>query len=395
MKRSFFHTVLFLLMLAGVPALASTCVWEEVRKSTVYITVDAVDPATGAKTTSQGTGVVASRLGYVLTASHLLRDWIKQKDLDKAQNPIRASIGGKPGNPNISLLDVQVVNPGNSASEDVALLKLPPFDSAQGYSPAPICFASREEPKFGEEISALGFPLNQNIQLVTGALGTATAPGGRWAAASAFERGMSGGPVYDSSCNLIGLVKGGLPDTKDVQWITPVRHARPLLAMAELTSEECPTIGDMTPLNVTIVPKSSPPTKKVTKPAPGAPPFTTGVERLPGAPAPKNAASAGPPFKTTVERLSIESVLFRVVDGNSGDPIAHAFVEIVNPKNGKRLGLGETNKKGEYAFRSYYEELRIIVKDSDHEDLSAHLYIPNQDRPRFVIPMTNQCLAKN
>ena len=119
------------------------------------------------------------------------------------------------------------------------------------------------------------------------------------------------------------------------------------------------------------------------------------MERLPGAPAPKSAVPAGPPFKTTIERLSIESVLFRVVDGNSGDPIAHAFVEIVNPRNGKRLGLGETNKKGEYAFKSYYEELRIMVKDSDHEDLSAHLYIPNQDRLRFVIPMTNQCLAKN
>ena len=91
----------------------------------------------------------------------------------------------------------------------------------------------------------------------------------------------------------------------------------------------------------------------------------------------------------------MESVLFRVVDGNSGDPIAHAFVEIVNPKNGKRLYRGETNKNGEYSFKSYYERLRIVVKESEHEDLSANLYIPNQDNLHVVIPMTNQCLAKN
>ena len=88
-------------------------------------------------------------------------------------------------------------------------------------------------------------------------------------------------------------------------------------------------------------------------------------------------------------------MLFRIVDGKSGNPIANAFVEILNPKNGKRLHRGETNKHGEYAFKSYYERLRVVVKESTHEDLSANLYLPPQDKLRVVIPMTNQCLAKN
>ena len=285
MIRSILHFAVFGYLLAAAPAFAFACSWEEARKSTVYIFVDAIDPVTGAKTAAQGTGFVISRLGYVLTASHLLRDWVKQRELDKAQNPIKASIGAKPGYMYSSPLDVQVVNPGNSAAEDVALLKLPPLDSAQGYHPAPICMASRQEPKFGEEISALGFPSNQNVQLVKGYLGTETAPGGRWAAASAFDRGMSGGPVYDSSCNLIGLVKGGLPDTRDVQWITPIRHAENLLAMAGL-SQECATIANINPANVTIVNKSPAPLKpiplEVNKPAPETAPFKTTLERLPG-----------------------------------------------------------------------------------------------------------------
>jgi hypothetical protein len=391
MIRSILHFAVFGYLLAAAPPFAFACSWEDARKSTVYIFVDAIDPVTGAKTAAQGTGFVISRLGYVLTASHLLRDWVKQRELDKAQNPIKASIGAKPGYIYSSPLDVQVVNPGNSAAEDVALLKLPPLDSAQGYRPAPICFASRQEPKFGEEISALGFPSNQNVQLVKGYLGTETAPGGRWAAASAFERGMSGGPVYDSSCNLIGLVKGGLPDTRDVQWITPIRHAENLLAMAGL-SQECATAASIGPANVTIVNKSPAPVR-VNKAAPESLAFKTTLERLSREAVPDKLAPAWPPFRTTVEPM--ESVLFRIVDGNSGDPIAHAFVEIVNTTNGKRLYRGETNKHGEYAFKSYYERLRIVVKESEHEDLSANLYIPNQDNLHVVIPMTNQCLAKN
>ena len=396
MIRSILHFAVFGYLLAAAPAFAFACSWEEARKSTVYIFVDAIDPVTGAKTAAQGTGFVISRLGYVLTASHLLRDWVKQRELDKVQNPIKASIGAKPGYMYSSPLDVQVVNPGNAAAEDVALLKLPPLDSAQGYRPAPICMASRQEPKFGEEISALGFPSNQNVQLVKGYLGTETAPGGRWAAASAFDRGMSGGPVYDSSCNLIGLVKGGLPDTRDVQWITPIRHAENLLAMAGL-SQECATIANINPANVTIVNKSPAPLKpiplEVNKPAPETAPFKTTLERLPGEAVPAKMAPAWPPFKTSLEPM--ESVLFRIVDGKSGNPITHALVEIVNPKNGKRLHRGETNKHGEYAFKSYYERLRVVVKESAHEDLSANLYLPPQDKLRVVIPMTNQCLAKN
>ena len=379
MMRYILYIALLIFMPAGGSSSTFANRWDEVRKSTVYIYFDVTDPSTGAKTAVQGTGFVVSRLGYVLTASHLLRDWNRQSKPDKEQNPIRASLGDKPGYVSSSPLNLAVINPGSPDSEDVALLKLPDPDrnAAQGYSPAPLCMASAQEATMGDAILAFGFPLGQNIQPVPGILGTKNAEGGRWAAAAAFAEGMSGGPVYHSSGNLIGLVKGGLAnaenaanpeDTEAVRWITPIRHAENLLRIAGV-SQDCPNTNSLVPSNITVMTKTTP---------------SRALEPV---------VLAKPGFKTIVERISIASVLL-IVDSNTGNPIAHAFVSVINPRTGDKVDHGRTDANGEFPLRLYAGQLRINVKHRPHQDLAATLNFPNQDQLRVVLPMANRCLAK-
>lgn len=222
--------LLFALSVGKHPLLAQTPnSADQARKSIVYIFYDAIDPNTGAKSTIQGTGFIVSPRGYVLTASHLFREWNKEPDVDHADNPIHATLRDKldyvPEHP----LRLEPINIGDPDREDVALLKLPD-PIAKDYDTAPICFHNLDAAKLGDHLTAYGFPHNQSFQPVSGDLGPQNAPGGRFSAASAFTAGMSGGPVYIGG-TVIGLVKGGL-DTDAVKWITPIRHAMNQLQVA-------------------------------------------------------------------------------------------------------------------------------------------------------------------
>ena len=218
------------------PALGNaTILTETAQKSIVYILYDAIDPNTGAKSRIQGSGFVISPKGYVLTASHLFRAWKAQRLVDKANNPIRATLRDKFGYVRESPLVLNSINIGDPDQEDVALLKLP--DQSLDYQSAPICFRQADAARVGDQLMAFGFPRNQNFQPVPAWLGTQNAPGGRWAAASAFTEGMSGGPVYNLQGFVVGMVKGGL-DINAVNWITPIRHANSLLGAAGFV-EQC------------------------------------------------------------------------------------------------------------------------------------------------------------
>jgi len=203
---------------------------DKARQSIMYIWFDVTDPTTGAKSAVQGTGFIVSESGYVLTASHLFRDWGNQRDVDKDQNPIRGSLRDKVGLVFESPLILQVINPGNAEYEDAALLKLP--DAVQSFSVAPVCRREASAARVGDYIVGYGFPQNQPFKPVEGTLGTRNAPRGRWDAAAPFTYGMSGGPVYNKRGFVVGLIRGGLPGTPAVTWITPIEHALDLLQKA-------------------------------------------------------------------------------------------------------------------------------------------------------------------
>jgi V8-like Glu-specific endopeptidase len=199
---------------------------EQARKSIVYVFFDVTDADTGAKAAKQGTGFVVSSKRHVLTAAHLFKDWKKQRDTDKANNPIRGTLGDKPGKTRYSPLDLELINPGDPDFNDVALLQFP--DDGNDYAYAPICFQEELKLKVGDDLDAFGFPEGSSFQPIPVRLGTQNAKGGRYAATSAFTFGMSGGPVYSRGF-VIGIVKGGLRGTDAVRWITPISFAKNVL----------------------------------------------------------------------------------------------------------------------------------------------------------------------
>ena len=243
MRNQLKHFAIVAVLLAAACALSSkafaqetTTSTYEARQSIVYIWFDVTNPTTGAKLTVQGTGIIVSKSGYVLTASHLFRDWGKQTDPDRKQNLIRGSLRDKPGLVFESPLILQVINPGNADYEDVALLKLP--DAVPSFSVAPVCLQEASAAKVGDNFVGYGFPLDQPFQPVQGTLGTSNALRGGWAASAPFTYGMSGGPVYTIRGFVVGLIRGGVPGTPAVNWITPIQHAIDLLQKAGYV-EDC------------------------------------------------------------------------------------------------------------------------------------------------------------
>ena len=227
------------------PAFVWLAYADKARQSIVYIYFDVTDPNTGAKSTIQGTGFVVSPEGYVLTASHLLREWLNQTATDQLLNPIKGTLRDKPGFETESPFNLQIVELSDPNIEDVALLKLP-HPTAQPYPTAAICLRNAETTKLGDDLVAFGFPLGQNFQPVSATIGTQNAPGGRWAAAGPFTEGMSGGPVYNSKGSVVGIVGGGSESGGAANWITPLRYAARLLVSSAF-EENCETAEE--PIN--------------------------------------------------------------------------------------------------------------------------------------------------
>jgi hypothetical protein len=242
MRDQLKHFAIFAVLLAVACApnrnafAQDTTLTEKARQSIVYILFDVTNPTTGAKSTVQGTGFIVSKSGFVLTASHLFREWGKQTEADRNQNLITGSLRDTPGNVLESPLILRIVNPGNVEYEDVALLRLP--DAVQSFGVASVCIREATAAGVGNNFVGYGFPQNQSFQPVEGILGTTNAPGGRWAAAAPFTYGMSGGPVYTTRGFVIGLIKGGLPGLPAVNWITPIQYAIVMLQQAGY-EEDC------------------------------------------------------------------------------------------------------------------------------------------------------------
>ena len=310
------------LMLSGGGPFAFGCDWDRARQSIVFIYFEGKDPQTGKEVKSQGTGFIVSSIGHVLTASHLLRPWIEQKK-SQEPNPIKATLWDRPGFATGSPLNLQVINPGDPNSMDVALLKLP--DPPQPYSPVSICPA---EPRLGDAVSALGFPWDQSFQIVDRTLGNRNAEGDRWAAAHNFPGGMDGGPVYSAACKLIGLVQGGEANTQQVQWITPIRHAEHFLSIAGVS--QC------------------------------MPPFDAKVEN--------RSATPFPSFTTNIvqECVSTETVIVEVANRKTGKPIPNISVRVTGTTSKKLLYKGATNKHGAFMSKSYQDQPPLEIEDSRH-----------------------------
>jgi S1-C subfamily serine protease len=155
-----------------------------------------------------GSGFFVSKMGHVITNAHVVKNCKKITIGDNANKQVPA----------------EVVNADKS--NDLALLKLSTLEMAsaesksliQKLSIVVVPLASKgllrsEDVKLGEKILVAGYPFgdafSNSIKVTTGVVSSIRGVGddsGQFQLDAAVQPGNSGGPIYDSSGNIVGVV---------------------------------------------------------------------------------------------------------------------------------------------------------------------------------------------
>ena len=119
------------------------------RASIVFIASEYFDKNTNmTQPGPTGSGFIVSDEGYVLTATHLIQDWLGQTEEDRKKFRLVGKIGTRTATESILLRFVAADSVG-----DYALLRL--TDSSKKYQPVQLCFDSPPLMKTGDTIYAL------------------------------------------------------------------------------------------------------------------------------------------------------------------------------------------------------------------------------------------------
>jgi S1-C subfamily serine protease len=169
-----------------------------------------------------GSGFVISTEGYVITAAHVVLD-SKQRPFTKVL--VRGSLGASfdPEATTGLILPLEVIR--TNTDVDVALLKLPYAYGANAAGSTKynsVHFCQGHNIPVGSRIHALGFPLGQPLSVNSGTLSSKDGPRGLWKTDISVNVGSSGGPVFDNSGHVIGVVKGGIQEAPGNNYFVPV-----------------------------------------------------------------------------------------------------------------------------------------------------------------------------
>jgi S1-C subfamily serine protease len=187
----------------------------ELKQSILFITAVTVSGA-GETTEETGTGFIVTSSGFAFTANHVVA----------APNAkIEVSVGSRFG-PRIPA----VLIPTGPNYADAALLQLPA--SLGPYHPVHFGNWSRLTP--GGALLTVGFPLQSDISPAAGILAVTGGPGGLWQVSVPLNYGNSGGPVADDAGRIVGMVRGGVADAQQINYIIPLNLLAPLVVTAGL-----------------------------------------------------------------------------------------------------------------------------------------------------------------
>ena len=167
-------------------------------------TIDA-KPSTQEKSLWTGTGFALAN-GYVVTNHHVI---------DEAKT---ISIKGVNGDLNNSYSAEVVIT---DKTNDIAVLKIND-NRFEGFDMIPYAISTKMA-DVGEEVFVLGYPLTQalgnEIKLTNGIISSRTGYQGDIATyqiSAPVQPGNSGGPMFDSKGNVIGIVVAGVPGAENV-----------------------------------------------------------------------------------------------------------------------------------------------------------------------------------
>ena len=163
-----------------------------------------------------GSGFFVSKMGHVITNAHVVRGCNKVTIGDNANKQVSA----------------EVIN--EDSSNDLALLKLSTLEMTsvdsksliQKLSIAVVPLASKgllraEDVRLGEKVLVAGYPFGDffstSIKVTTGVVSSTRGAGddsGQFQLDAAVQPGNSGGPIYDSGGNIVGVIISQLDKLK-------------------------------------------------------------------------------------------------------------------------------------------------------------------------------------
>jgi S1-C subfamily serine protease len=197
-------------------AFAQDCsqVFTDYRDATVYIHVERTTNLTGAVKDFNGTGIVVSPDGYVLTNNHVVEH---PSDVDKVD--LTGAVGSK------SNQKTQMLTIAQDPSQDLALLQIANSDSK--YKFVPVDF-SRNPPE-GTTLCSMGYPMDQDLLITKGILSSKIADKGWWLTDMSINPGDSGAPVFDTNDKIIAVAVAGITNAQNLNFMIPIFRAKPIL----------------------------------------------------------------------------------------------------------------------------------------------------------------------
>jgi S1-C subfamily serine protease len=214
-------SLVFLVQLVWLPlGAAQHCIHAEkdYRKAVVHIKVEKTHKITGAIDEVEGTGLIVSPRGYLITNNHVV-----QQDADIDHIDITGAIASR------DRLHTTLLPIAHDAQLDLALLQFK--DSSEVYQRVQIGDPFSLGP--GTRLCSLGFPEEQEFHYSDGTLGGTTAINGWWSTDMPSNRGESGAPVFsDITGKVVAIKVAGYPGAQNLNLLIPINLANTLLLIA-------------------------------------------------------------------------------------------------------------------------------------------------------------------
>ncbi|RDI53626.1 S1 family peptidase [Microvirga subterranea] len=175
-----------------------------------------VDVSVDGNTLKQGSAFPINKDGFLITAAHLIE--------------LNASVSVRFGSRDALPYSAQVVS--RSEASDIALLRV---SSVATQVAVPTLAPSSERLNAGSKLFVMAFALSMpEPMLIEGVATGSPGPDLTQAISSPLVPGMSGGPVFNSEGQVVGIVKGGAVNFPSLSFIVPAQFVRGLLATAGL-----------------------------------------------------------------------------------------------------------------------------------------------------------------
>ena len=234
------------LLVAAVHADVVTEIVQKNRQAIAFLKVtyeEVPGEATGTKVVN-GTGFIVDKVGHLLTARHVV-----MPEFTFRKRTIEVYLGERGGS-------VRYAEPiDDKPKYDLALLKL--TSGTNNYNH--VLIGDPQSITEGTHLTALGFPLGEQgaggVSNNDGRLSSKYGhPPGTWQTNIPLNPGDSGGPVFEDSNTVVGIVIGGATTALRINAIIPIDYASGLLP-GPLGSTRVPgpsNVGELEPPTTTI-----------------------------------------------------------------------------------------------------------------------------------------------